>query len=238
VSDSGPPIDPRDLDLLRRDEPAPSSAKARVRARLATIIPAMSGGGHGGDGGGTSGTGPKGASAAAAGLGSKGGAIAAAFVMGGIVGAALYAGLARPLHPQVIYVDRPVAAPPSSAPARPAPIDVAAPPTTPAPTAAQLPHPVSSTTRVSQLSAERMILDDARAALARHDAQSALVALERHRVTFPRPLLAEERDAMQVQALVAAGRYDEARTHADAFHEHNHDSLFLHVVDTAIASIP
>ena len=63
-------------------------------------------------------------------------------------------------------------------------------------------------------------------------------SLERHRVTFPRPLLAEERDAMQVQSLVAAGRYDEARMHADAFHEHNHDSLFLHVVDTAIASIP
>jgi len=81
-------------------------------------------------------------------------------------------------------------------------------------------------------------LDEARAALVQHDAQRALDALEHHRRAFPRALLAEERDAMRVQALVAAGRYDEARARASAFRKSAHDSLFLRMVDAAIASIP
>jgi hypothetical protein len=43
---------------------------------------------------------------------------------------------------------------------------------------------------------------------------------------------------MQVQALVAAGRYDEARVRANVFRKQTRDSLFLPMVDAAIASIP
>jgi outer membrane protein assembly factor BamD (BamD/ComL family) len=82
------------------------------------------------------------------------------------------------------------------------------------------------------------LLDEARSALAQGDPARALERLQRHRQSFPMPLLGEERDAMWVSALVKAGRYDEARTRAEAFRRRFPDSLFASMVDTAIASIP
>jgi hypothetical protein len=70
------------------------------------------------------------------------------------------------------------------------------------------------------------------------DPVRALDRLDRHRRSFPHPLLAEERDAMRVQALVKAGRYDEARARASIFLKRSPDSLFSSVVNSAIASIP
>jgi len=51
-------------------------------------------------------------------------------------------------------------------------------------------------------------------------------------------VLGEERDALTVEALVGAGRYDEARSLADAFHRRSPDSLFTTTVSSAIRSIP
>ncbi len=237
MSDASSPIDPRDLELLRKEQPAPSATKARVRAKLAAVIPSMSGGGHGGDSSGGAGANSRG-SAAASRLGAKWSALAASFVIGGITGAALYAGLTERRSPEVAYVDRPVPAL-ASATSGPFPsADTTGIAAVTATAAVLVPHPVSSATRLSQLSAERMVLDEARGALVQHDAQRALDALDRHRRTFANGLLAEERDAMQVQALVAAGRYDEARLRANSFRKRTRDSLFLPMVDAAIASIP
>jgi outer membrane protein assembly factor BamD (BamD/ComL family) len=83
-----------------------------------------------------------------------------------------------------------------------------------------------------------MILDEARSALLRGEAQQALDALERHRRTFPSPVLGEERDALQVQALVKAGRYAEARARGEAFGRRVPDSFYLPMVNAALASIP
>jgi hypothetical protein len=234
VSDPSSPVDPKDLALLRAHPPPAIDVKARVRSRLAAAIPSIDGGG---DYGGPAGGSPPRTAAGLGSIGSKG-AIAAAFLIGGALGAALYARLARAPGPQVVYVERPVAAPPPSSPpsALSAPTDATSAPAASATTSTSAARSPSST--ASQLSAERMILDEARAALGRHDAARALDELDRHRRTFPKALLAEERDAMQVQALVAAGRYDEARLRANAFRRHTHDSLFLPVVDAAIGSIP
>ena len=62
--------------------------------------------------------------------------------------------------------------------------------------------------------------------------------VQRHRRTFVSPILGEERDAMEVEALVKAGRYEDARARADAFRSRTPNSLFLATVEAAVASIP
>ncbi len=225
MSESIPPLDPGLLGPLRDAEPAPSAVRARARQRLLNAVGGLGGGG-----------GPAGSSG---GSGARAGAprvpTAIAFVLGAVVGVGVYAALAPRAAPRTIYVDR-VVPPPSAAPVAPA-TATAAIEAIPAPSATQA-GSAAQPSRGSQLSAERILLDEARAALAQGDSARALDRLERHRRTFPVPLLAEERDAMWVQALVKAGRYDEARAHASAFRRRSPDSLFSSVVDSAIDSIP
>jgi hypothetical protein len=225
VSETIPPLDPDVLGPLREAERAPAAVRARARQRL---MSAVGGGGPGGDGG----------SGGPGGSGLPGMPRGVAFVLGAVVGVGLYAALAPAPAPRVVYVDRvapsveaatvATAAVAQATAARPATSDVQA---TPAATAA-------ASTRGSQLSAERILLDEARAALAQGDPARAIDRLERHRRTFQPPLLAEERDAMWVQALVKEDRYDEARARASAFRKRSPDSLFSAVVDSAIDSIP
>jgi hypothetical protein len=166
------------------------------------------------------------------------GSKAIAFVMGGAVGVAVYAGLAKPPPPRVVYVDRPVLAPPSAMPT-PAPLASTTLQQSPTATAtAPVGHASAAKSRTSQLSAERLILEEARSAIMQGDTQRALDRLERHRRLFANALLGEERDALQVQALVKAGRYDDARVSAESFRKRAPDSIFLPMVEAAIASIP
>jgi hypothetical protein len=226
VSESIPPLDPGLLGPLREADPAPAAVRARARERLMAAV-----GGAGGPGG--SGGGAQGGSGGPMAVSRMPRAVA--FVLGGVVGVGLYAALA-PVPPQrVVYVDRVVPAP-SAAPEAAVPAAAAAPAV---PSATIAPPPtIAASSRASQLSAERILLDEARAALAQGDPARAIDRLERHRRTFAAPLLAEERDAMWIQALVKAGRYDDARTRALAFRKHSPDSLFSSVVDSAIESIP
>jgi outer membrane protein assembly factor BamD (BamD/ComL family) len=90
----------------------------------------------------------------------------------------------------------------------------------------------------AQLDAERALLDDARHALTHGDAARAVEDLRSHERTYSKPLLGEEHDALTVEALVRARRYDEARARADAFRRKTPGSLFMSAVDAAIASIP
>jgi hypothetical protein len=86
--------------------------------------------------------------------------------------------------------------------------------------------------------AERILLDEARAALAQGDAAGAIDRLDRHRRTYRVPLLGEERDAMWIEALVRAGRYDEARAREAAFRRRSPHSLFSSMVESALQAIP
>jgi hypothetical protein len=158
------------------------------------------------------------------------------FVLGGVAGAGVFASLQHPPAPQIVYVDRPAPAPVS-----PPPIAV---PST-APTAIPTPPPKAvvgspsgeSLSGPSQLAAERRLLDSARSVLVGGDPNNALSLLDAHRARFPRGVLAEERDALSIQALVKAGRNDEARTQAQVFRERSPDSLFSSAVESAIESI-
>jgi hypothetical protein len=159
------------------------------------------------------------------------------FVLGAAAGAATLASLRHPPAPQVVYVERPaassVAATPPSAAA-----STAASPTFPSPPkGAVAPSSAELLSGSSQLAAERRLLETARAQLVGGEPDHALAVLDSHRAQFPRGVLAEEREALTIQALVRAGRSDEARAKALAFQQRAPDSLFRPAVESAIESI-
>ncbi|HEX8790219.1 MAG TPA: hypothetical protein VF765_04655 [Polyangiaceae bacterium] len=167
------------------------------------------------------------------------GVAAASFVVGGITGAGIYAAVQKPAPEHIVYVERPapVAA---SVPAMSTENPTAPPPADSGSSAAR----ASSSARPSQsapastLSAERALLDQARAALTSGDGAKALSIAEEHRRRFPSAQLDEEREAIAIQALVAIGRYDEARARAARFRESAPNSLFLPAIEASVASIP
>jgi hypothetical protein len=226
VSESLPPVEgelAEALAALRREEPAPPEVRTRVRARLMNAVAVGLGAGTGAL--------PR----ARGGVSGRSMLASVAFLAGGIVGAVTYAVLAPRAAPQVVYVDRVAPAPAAPPVPQAAPVPVSAPPATATGTVTATvrgPSPQSS-----QLSAERVLLDEARAAIAQGEPARALDRLARHRRTFPIPILGEEREAMVVEALAKAGRRDEAIARAAAFHKSWPDSLFASAVDDAVASV-
>jgi len=231
------------LDAERAAVPA-SAAIERVWARVIGVAP-LSPGGHGGGGiaAGTSvaGTGWLASHAVGVGL--------AMVVAGSVTGAGLYVSGARkrppPERPVVHVVSQPSApaaapaeppAPPAVVLAAPTPSTATAPPPTSPPSHAPAhaaPSPVPSS-----LAVEQLLLDDARRALSSHDADQALALLDEHERRFPQGQLSEEREALGIQALVALGRYDDARTRAVRFRAATPRSLFLPAIETSLGSIP
>lgn len=97
-------------------------------------------------------------------------------------------------------------------------------------------EPVSSAPRVVQSrparkqptgSGHQALLDEARVALAGGEPVRALAALDDHRRLYPQSSLGEERDALQIQILVAAGRREEALERTTRFEKAHPDSLLL-----------
>ncbi len=247
------PLD-RDLVALLVHEKEPVGAapgtKARVLGRLeALIVPP---GGGGGGGGGESGP-PSPAVAPALSalpvltLGVRlvhPLSLAVAFVLGGAAGAIAIRGMATPPRDRIVYVER--------APAKddaPSPADVVtppsfAPPPSPAPRVSLArvsppsSAPSSAATGAGQLSEEQAILDIGRIALGRGDGEGALAALTKHEKRFPQGLLAEEREAILVRALILVQRYDEARARGERFRRRYPGSVLVPAVDAALGAIP
>jgi outer membrane protein assembly factor BamD (BamD/ComL family) len=117
------------------------------------------------------------------------------------------------------------------------------PPTPPKPVVAKPPRsvevppkePTAPASRDTQLSQERALLEVARTTLARGEVVATLDAVERHAREFPDGRLGEEREVLFIQALVQAGRKDEAARHAEAFRQKFPDSLMLPAVDAVLA---
>jgi len=74
---------------------------------------------------------------------------------------------------------------------------------------------------------ELKVLQPARAAVARDDFLSALAAIAEHERRFPEGQLAEEREALRVQALLGLQRTEEASRAAAAFRERFPGSVLL-----------
>ena len=178
---------------------------------------------------------------------------AAMFVLGAFAGVALHA-QSRPFSTPPVQPSKPPEPPPaSSRPEMPTPIVARSVPSAPdrtampppiriaaaPPTTGNPPAPPSSTYgRDADLAAERSLIDIARTALARGQAAAALDAAKRHARRFPRGQLAEERESVWIQALVATNDRDEARSRAARFRSTFPDSIFLPIVENAIQSIP
>jgi hypothetical protein len=88
--------------------------------------------------------------------------------------------------------------------------------------------------RDTDLSAERAIIERARAALARGDGAGALTAVEQHEREFAKGQLVEEREVLAVQALVTAGRVQEAAERGARFRKAFPSSLLLPLVDQVL----
>jgi hypothetical protein len=164
--------------------------------------------------------------------------------VGVVTGGALHAAFA-PEKLRVVYlpVDRTPAASTEASPAR-APSTSTEEPTLPV-TIPELPSAASgqsarASTRVdaSSWSKERALLDAARGALAKGEPEACLSELAKHARAFPSGMLAEEREALAVNALVGVGRYSEARQKADLFARRHPNSFLAPSVDAAILAIP
>ncbi len=84
------------------------------------------------------------------------------------------------------------------------------------------------------LAAERAFLERARTALARGRPAEAYQATLEHELDYPHGQLAEERQVLEIQSLVALGRRTEAEKIAAAFRVSHPRSLLLPAVDEAL----
>jgi hypothetical protein len=159
-------------------------------------------------------------------------------VLGFSAGFALHAQLTPPAPAPIVIAPPPLPRVEAPVP-EPTPVVEPAPAPAPppqAPAKASAPPRKAEPSGESTLEAERRLLEPARAALAREQPQDALTAVAAHATRFPAGELAEERDALWVQALAQAGDHDAARAKAEAFKRAYPQSLLLPVVENAAAS--
>jgi hypothetical protein len=173
--------------------------------------------------------------------------LAAALAVGTALGAGGHAVASAYFTPQRAHAPAP---PPRSneAAARdvaPAPVATEARPEEPAPAPAVQAEPTASrslapkpSTEPAGIDAELQQLDRARSALARGQAAQALALLSSHAARHPGSMLAQERDALTVKALVAAGRHAEARAAGARFIASYPNGLLLDAVKASLATIP
>ncbi len=88
------------------------------------------------------------------------------------------------------------------------------------------------------LEEERGLVEQGRVALARRDWLSSLEAVRAHRQRFPNGQLAEERDALEVQALAAGGHSADARRKGEAFLSAYPQSMLRGRIDSLLRELP
>ncbi|MBK7861967.1 MAG: hypothetical protein IPJ65_25790 [Archangiaceae bacterium] len=220
-----PPLD-SDISALLRSARAPSPS-AELRARAFERIAASA---------------ARGATAAA------GGAVAGAAAQAGVVKLGV---LALPLAAAALAVGalggyqlgaRRAVAPPPPIVITLAAATVPEPRREPEPRAAPAePSPVKPAGSLAEprrdlkLADERALIELARSALARRDPATGLAALERHRQGYADGKLAEEREALVVQALIDSGRRADALERAQQFKARFPSSLLLPAIDEMLA---
>jgi hypothetical protein len=240
------------IEAERSRPDAPAEARAIAQAKLAGLLGPIAGLGGGGRDGGSSGPIGRGSAAGSVARGSGRalkGALGvpaakalAVLALGGLMGGGVATAVIRSGE-RVVYVERPASAVSATAPlpqVSSATAEIVPPlPSAIASTRGAAPPsaPLSSSMargRDTDLAAERAIIERARSALARGDAQGALVSIAEHEREFPRGQLVEEREALAVQALVTAGRAQEAAARGAHFRKAFPNSLLLPLVDQAL----
>ena len=99
------------------------------------------------------------------------------------------------------------------------------------------PAPVAAIQTPSKpvLQLEGELLEKGRIAMVRGDTDGALAAVDEHLARFPGGTLAEEREALRIQALIAADRDPEARVALRGFQRTHPRSLATPALEAAIA---
>jgi TolA-binding protein len=162
---------------------------------------------------------------------------AISFALGGGCGAGLFAVLQRPPAPERVYVDRPVAqaAPMAAVSAEPQSTVAPQPSTS---VAAKPPATGSASRGPAGLAEQQALLDVARSAFGRNDYPQTLAVLSAHAQRFPKSVLTEEREALEIKALAASGRVAEAKARAARFAAHFPQSLLLPSIADNLKAIP
>jgi hypothetical protein len=229
-----PPLDEDVLDVLRAERPVPEPV-VDVKARmLAAVTARLDGPPDGGGGGGSDGGGGGAVSGRAPVLAGWRGvvALAASFALGFAVRSAF------PPAERIVVAER-VAV--TSAPV-PAIADSVVSAAAPDPPAVSSARPAASSSANAEpdnrsLAGERALLDVARSALANGDPDRALAAVARHEKTYPNGTLVEEREALAVKALAAAGRGEEARARGARYVKRWPNGLMRAAVEGALQSL-
>ncbi|HYP91501.1 MAG TPA: hypothetical protein VEQ59_25210 [Polyangiaceae bacterium] len=100
------------------------------------------------------------------------------------------------------------------------------------------PPPSGAAALRTDLERELSLLERARTRLSEGYAAAALDLLNAHRSSYPRSALTQEREALTVKALSAAGRADEAREAGEAFSRRFPKSVLRPSVDRATEGSP
>ncbi len=164
------------------------------------------------------------------------------FALGAVVASGLYAAVRRPEPVRIVYVDRArsaaaLAPDVQTVPPKAAPNDDAQPASvTPAVASAQAAAAPRSS--ASGLAEQQTLLDAARIAFARNDYPATLEALAAHFQRYPKSILGEEREALEIKALAASGHESEAKARAARFEARFAQSLLLPSVRDSVGTIP
>jgi hypothetical protein len=257
------PLDPDVAEALAAERGRPGSPPGVRQRAFARLLAAVDGGGGDPESGGSSGAGeardlsppdlesisPGGAAASSASTAAA--ALRAhpfvtggiGFVCGLVSGAALYAHFVAPgpASPVVVAeVATSVVGSKARAEVRhPAPPPApSSQPDSPASPAQPREAPASAPSSGADPTAERALLDVARAARGRGEPQAALDALNQHQKRYAWGVFREEREALAIQSLRDLGRLDEAQRRARAFRTRYPKSLFLTSVERVLESNP
>jgi hypothetical protein len=101
-----------------------------------------------------------------------------------------------------------------------------------------VPDPSTELRTGASTAEERALIDRARSALRRGDTHEALVTLMGHERRFPNGALVEERERLIVEALVAAGRIEQARARIDAYVRDHPSGIHRAALERVAAGLP
>lgn len=225
-----------------RSAPTPDdAAKRAIRARVVATLGVLPPGAGGAAGSAPSGAAGAGGAVAGSGVAAKTVAIAvtAAIAGGTTIGVVVHRNADSSATKPPAAVAAPAVAPKAetqpSTPPPPASTPAAA-PVVQAPEPAVRPRAAAPVVKPDPTPAEATLLADASRALSTGDAAAALRSLETDTRLYPDGSLAEEREALHVQALVALGRSDDARSEAVQFIAEHPQSIYRGLVERALST--
>jgi len=163
------------------------------------------------------------------------------FALGAAVASGLYAAVRRPEPVRIVYVDRARSAAALAPDVQTGPPNTASSDAQPAsvmPAVDSVQTAAAPRSPASGLAEQQRLLDAARIAFARDDYPATLEALAAHFQRYPKSILGEEREALEIKALAASGHESEAKTRAARFEARFPQSLLLPSVRGSVGTIP